>query len=116
MSVHADAVLKGTNTGSVYEFHSGNSSATVDHISYSEVASRGITFMDMMAITHCEENGIPGWSYSTFTVSILNPPFLKHIIILSAVVIFNLLEPENISRALCGDQVGILIDQAARVS
>ncbi|KAF3434135.1 hypothetical protein FNV43_RR25238 [Rhamnella rubrinervis] len=87
--LNADAVLKGTNTSGVYEYHSGNNIATVDHISYSEVVSRGITSMDMTAITHCEENGIP-------------------------VVIFNLLEPENISRALCGDQVGILIHQAGR--
>ena len=34
----------------------------------------------------------------------------------SVVVIFNLLEPGNISRALCGDQVGTLIDQAGRIS
>ncbi|WCJ19180.1 aspartate/glutamate/uridylate kinase family protein [Euphorbia peplus] len=51
----------------------------------------GVTFMDIMAITYCKENGIP-------------------------VVIFNLLEPGNISRALCGDQVGTLIDQAGRIS
>ena len=68
MSVNADAVLKGTNTSSIYEFHSGNNSASVDHISYGEVVSRGITSMDMMAITHCEENGIPGWSYFTFLI------------------------------------------------
>ncbi|GFZ11169.1 aspartate/glutamate/uridylate kinase family protein [Actinidia rufa] len=31
-----------------------------------------------------------------------------------SVVVFNLLEPGNISRALCGDHVGTLIDQAGR--
>ncbi|MQM05422.1 hypothetical protein Taro_038234 [Colocasia esculenta] len=31
------------------------------------------------------------------------------------VVIFNLLETGNISRALCGDQVGTLIDQSGRI-
>lgn len=35
---------------------------------------------------------------------------------LHVVVIFNLLEPGNISRALCGDHVGTLIDQAGRIS
>lgn len=50
----------------------------------------------------------------SLTVAILDPPFLKRII-LSVVVIFNLLEPDNISRALRGDQVGILIDPAGRV-
>ncbi|XP_058087711.1 uncharacterized protein LOC131234774 isoform X3 [Magnolia sinica] len=34
----------------------------------------------------------------------------------SEIVIFNLLEPGNISRALCGDQVGTLIDQSGRIS
>lgn len=32
-----------------------------------------------------------------------------------AVVIFNIHEPGNISRALCGEQVGTLIDQTGRV-
>lgn len=35
---------------------------------------------------------------------------------LCAVVVFNLLEPGNISKALCGEQVGTLIDQAGRIS
>lgn len=32
------------------------------------------------------------------------------------VVVFNLLEPGNISKALCGEQVGTLIDQSGRIS
>ncbi|KAH7537014.1 hypothetical protein FEM48_Zijuj03G0047100 [Ziziphus jujuba var. spinosa] len=89
--LNADVVLKGTNISGVYGCHSGNNSVTADHISYGEFVSRGITSMDSMAVTYCEENGIP-------------------------VVIFNLLESGNISRALCGDQVGILIDQAGRIN
>lgn len=88
--LNAEAVLKGTNFNGIYECHSGSNSLTVDHICYREVVSRGITSVDVMALTYCEENGIP-------------------------VVIFNLLEPGNISRALCGDQVGTLIDQAGRI-
>ncbi|KAF8397831.1 hypothetical protein HHK36_016756 [Tetracentron sinense] len=90
--INADAVLKGTNVDDVYDCHSrNNNNVTFEHISFREVVSRGITSMDMMAITFCEENGIP-------------------------VVIFNLLEPGNISRALCGDQVGTLIDPTGRIS
>uniref|UniRef100_A0A5B7BNS9 UMP kinase n=1 Tax=Davidia involucrata TaxID=16924 RepID=A0A5B7BNS9_DAVIN len=89
--INADAVLKGTNVNGIYDCHSGNDNVTLDHISFREVVSRGVTSMDMMAIQYCEENGIP-------------------------VVVFNLLEPGNISRALCGDQVGTLIDQAGRIS
>ncbi|KAH7854860.1 hypothetical protein Vadar_018482 [Vaccinium darrowii] len=68
-----------------------NVSGIYDHISFREVVSRGVTSMDMMAIQYCEENGIP-------------------------VVVFNLLEPGNISRALCGDPVGTLIDQTGAIS
>ncbi|XP_011010401.1 PREDICTED: uncharacterized protein LOC105115258 [Populus euphratica] len=88
--INADALLKGTNVDGVYDHHAGNSNAILDHISFREVVSRGVTLVDMMAMTCCEENGIP-------------------------VVIFNLLEPGNISRAFCGDQVGTLIDQAGRI-
>ncbi|KAF8396475.1 hypothetical protein HHK36_018098 [Tetracentron sinense] len=92
--INADAVLKGTNVDSVYDCHSrntNNNNATFEHISFREVVSRGVTSMDVMAITFCEENGIP-------------------------VVVFNLLEPGNISRALCGDQIGTLIDPTGRIS
>ncbi|GMY23162.1 uridylate kinase PUMPKIN, chloroplastic-like [Fagus crenata] len=89
--LNADAVLKGTSVNGVYDCHSGNTNVILDHISYSDVIPSRITSMDLMALTYCEENGIP-------------------------VVIFNLLEPGNISRALCGDQVGTLIDQAGRIS
>ncbi|XP_077235893.1 aspartate/glutamate/uridylate kinase family protein [Tasmannia lanceolata] len=89
--INADAVLKGTNAD-IYECHSRNSNGVAfEHISYREFVSRGFTAMDMTALTFCEENGIP-------------------------VVIFNLLEQGNISRALCGDQVGTLIDQSGRIS
>lgn len=87
--INADAFLKGTNVSGVYD---GNNNAIIlDHMSFTEVVSKGLTSMDMMAITYCEENGIP-------------------------VLIFNLLQPGNISKALCGDQVGTLIDLAGRIS
>ncbi|CAL5387619.1 unnamed protein product [Camellia sinensis] len=89
--IHADAVLKGTNVDGVYLCDSRNNNVVSEHISFRELASRGASPMDTMAVTFCEENGIP-------------------------VVIFNLHEPGNISRALCGEQVGTLIDQTGRVS
>lgn len=88
--INANAVLKGTNVDGVYDCRSANGAVALDHVSFRDVASRGTSSMDMMAITYCEENGIP-------------------------VVIFNLLEPGNISRALCGEQVGTLIDQAGGI-
>ncbi|KAJ8763321.1 hypothetical protein K2173_001459 [Erythroxylum novogranatense] len=89
--INADALLKGTNVNGIFDFHFGNSNIILDHISFRELASRGFTSMDMMTITYCEENGIH-------------------------VVLFNLLELGNISRALCGNQVSTLIDQGGRIS
>ncbi|XP_057785730.1 uncharacterized protein LOC131003253 isoform X2 [Salvia miltiorrhiza] len=89
--IHADAVLKGTNMEGVYVCDARNNSIAAEHISFRELASRGASPMDMMAVTFCEENGIP-------------------------VGIFNLHEPGNISRALCGERVGTLIDQTGPVA
>ncbi|XP_065855446.1 uncharacterized protein [Euphorbia lathyris] len=89
--IHAEAVLKGTNVDGVYDCHSRDNNVTFEHISFRDLVSRGATSMDMMALTCCEENNIP-------------------------VVVFNLLEPGNISKALCGEQVGTLIDQTGSIS
>ncbi|KAG6580655.1 uncharacterized protein LOC111442038 [Cucurbita moschata] len=89
--IHAEAVLKGTNVDGVYDCNSHDSNFTFKHISFRELVSRGAISMDMTALTFCEENNIP-------------------------VVVFNLLEPGNISKALCGDPVGTLIDQNGRIS
>ncbi|XLS94016.1 hypothetical protein HN51_070024 [Arachis hypogaea] len=56
-----------------------------------ELVSRGVTPMDMTALTFCEKNAIP-------------------------VVVFNILKPGNISKALCGEQVGTLVDQTGAIS
>lgn len=89
--IHANAVIKGTNVDGVYDCNSSDGNITFEHISFRDLPSRGATSMDMMALTFCEENNIP-------------------------VVVFNLLEPGNISRALCGEQVGTLIDQTGMVN
>ena len=64
-SVQADAVLKGTNIDGVYLCDSRSNNVISEHISFRELASRGASPMDMMAVTFCEENGIPG-SYILF--------------------------------------------------
>ncbi|KAF7818719.1 uridylate kinase [Senna tora] len=89
--INAEAVLKGTNVDGVYDCNSRDSNFTFEHISFRDLVSRGATSMDMSALTFCEENAIP-------------------------VVVFNLLEPGNISKALCGEQVGTLIDQTGAIS
>lgn len=59
--VHAEAVVKGTNVDGVYDCHSQDNNATFEHISFRDLVSRGATTMDMMSLTFCEENCIPGW-------------------------------------------------------
>lgn len=81
-SVNAEAVLKGTNFNGIYECHSGSNSVTVDHTCYREVVSRGITSVDVMALTYCEENGIPGWSHSFPTCTNVKPSFILRINVL----------------------------------
>ncbi|KAI4371347.1 hypothetical protein MLD38_019594 [Melastoma candidum] len=89
--IHAEALLKGTNVDGVYDCNSQDNNLTFEHITFRDLVSRGATSMDMMALTFCEDNGIP-------------------------VVVFNLLEAGNISRALCGEQVGTLIDRVDRLN
>ncbi|KAK7355476.1 hypothetical protein VNO80_14732 [Phaseolus coccineus] len=89
--LNAEAVLKGTNVDGVYDCNSRDNNFTFEHISFRELGSRGVTSMDASALTFCKGNGIP-------------------------VVVFNLLEPGNISKALCGEQVGTLIDETGAVS
>ncbi|XP_068662101.1 uncharacterized protein [Aristolochia californica] len=90
------AVLRASersNMDGLYDCHSrSNNNGSSEHISYREFVARGLnSSIDMTAIQFCEENNIP-------------------------VVMFDLFEPGNISRALCGDQVGTLIDQSGRIS
>lgn len=59
-AVHADAVLKGTNVDGAYDCDSRNNNNAFEHISFRDLALRGASPMDMMAVTFCEENGIPG--------------------------------------------------------
>jgi len=91
--INAEVVLKGTNVDGVYDCDPRKkNNAILDHISYRDFVTKSLpaTVMDITAITLCEENCIP-------------------------VVIFNLHEPGNISRALTGDQIGTLIDQTGKI-
>lgn len=90
--INADVVLKGRNVDGVFDCHLRNGNdVAFEHLSFRECASPGFNGIDMTAVSLCEESGIP-------------------------VMIFNLLEPGNISKALCGDQVGTLIDHSGRMS
>lgn len=84
--INADVLLKGITGDSLYGCPpASDSDEEFEHISYKELEARGVSKMDATAVTFCEENTIP-------------------------VVLFNMLEPGNISRALCGNKVGTLVD------
>ncbi|KAK9190214.1 hypothetical protein WN943_018816 [Citrus x changshan-huyou] len=61
--LNADAMVKGVSVNGIYDSHSGNGHVVPEHISYREAVSGNFTSMDTMAITYCEENGIPGWYF-----------------------------------------------------
>lgn len=89
--INAEVVLKATNVDGVFESDpKKNPHATLlDHLSYREVTLKGLSVMDITAITLCQENCIP-------------------------VVVFNLQKRGNISRAVMGERIGTLIDQTGR--
>lgn len=86
--INAEVVLKATNVDGIYDSDPKlNPDAVLhEHLSYRDAAARGSTMIDITAVTLCQENAIP-------------------------VVIFNLNEPGNISKALSGERIGTLIDQ-----
>jgi uridylate kinase len=90
LEIHAEAVIKGTNVDGVYDCHSRDNNITFEHITFRELASRGAASMDLMALNFCEDNAIP-------------------------IVVFNLLQQGNITKALCGEQVGTLIDHIGKI-
>ncbi|XAR52291.1 UMP kinase [Bertholletia excelsa] len=111
--LNAEAVIKGTNVDGIYDCMSGDNSVIIDHISFREIVSMGITAVDMMAMQYCEENGIRGWFnlsiHWTPKTFVRNTEFLGLIsfFFLLANVVFNPLEPGYISRALCGNQIAL---------
>jgi uridylate kinase len=86
--IHADAVLKGTHSGidGVYSADPrlDPDAVKLDRLSHFEVLSRGLQVMDSTAITFCMDNELP-------------------------IIVFDVSEPENITRALVGEPIGTLV-------
>jgi len=86
--IGAEAILKGTHSGvdGVYtDDPLVNPDATkFDEVKYIEVLNRGLRVMDSTAITFCMDNGLP-------------------------IVVFDVMEPGNIRRALEGESIGTLV-------
>jgi uridylate kinase len=86
--IEADAILKGTHSGvdGVYTADPklDKDATRFDEIPFMEVVAKGLRVMDLTAITFCSDNGLP-------------------------IVVFDLMRPGNIRRALLGEPIGTLI-------
>ncbi|KAJ8446476.1 hypothetical protein Cgig2_028443 [Carnegiea gigantea] len=86
LQFNAEVVLKATNVDGVYDDdpRQNPNARLLDTLSYQDVISKELSVMDLTAITLCQENNIP-------------------------VVVFNLNQEGNISRAIKGERVGTII-------
>lgn len=86
--IGADAILKGTHSGIDGIYSSDpriDSSATrYDEVSFMDVVSKELKVMDLTAVTFCKDNNLP-------------------------ILVFDIMTPGNILRALIGDQLGTLV-------
>ena len=86
MEIGAEVIFKATRVDGVYDADPEKHPAATrfDELSYIEVLNRGLQVMDSTAISLCMDNGLP-------------------------ILVFNLLEPGNIMRAVTGVHIGTLV-------
>ena len=86
--IEAEVFLKGTHSGVDGVYSSDpklDSSATrYDEIPYMDVVSQDLKVMDLTAVTLCKDNALP-------------------------ILVFDVMTPGNVRRALLGDPIGTLI-------
>ncbi len=86
--IEAQLLLKGTHSGvdGVYtaDPRVDPSAERYDTLTFMEVVSRDLRVMDLTAVTFCKDNGLP-------------------------VLVFDLMAPGNLRRALAGEEIGTLI-------
>ena len=86
LEIGAQAVLKGTQVDGVYDADPKTTPDAIryDSVDYSEVLGKGLKVMDATAISLCMDNDLP-------------------------IVVFDLLTPGNIGRAVRGEKIGTLV-------
>jgi len=86
MEIRADVILKATKVDGIYDADPmlNPQASRFDRISYLQVLEQGLKVMDATAISLCMDNHLP-------------------------IVVFNLLTPGNIKRAISGEVVGSLV-------
>lgn len=85
--IGAEVILKGTRVDGIYNSDPEKNPDAVkfDKISFSKVISMGLNVMDMTAFTMCQENNLP-------------------------IIVFDINEPENLSKIIDGEAVGTLVE------
>ena len=85
--IKADVILKGTKVSGVYDKDPKVASDAVkfDRLDYMEAVRRELKVMDLTAVAFCRDHKIP-------------------------IIVFNLLEPGNLMRVVCGENIGTIIE------
>ena len=86
--IEADVIFKATNVDGVYDKDPNKFDDAVkyDVLSHSEVLAKGLKVMDSTAASLCRDNGI-------------------------SILVFNLEDPENIIRAVKGENIGTIVKE-----
>ncbi|MBN1781332.1 UMP kinase [bacterium] len=86
IEIDSDAILKGTKVDGIYSADpvQDQNAKKIMEISYAEVIEKRLGVMDATAVTLCRENEIP-------------------------IVVFKLLEPDNLKRVVLGEPVGSIV-------
>ncbi|MEG0546142.1 MAG: UMP kinase [Oscillospiraceae bacterium] len=84
--IDADIIFKATNVDGVYNKDPNKYSDAVkyDEVTHTEVLSKGLAVMDSTAASLCRDNNIP-------------------------ILVFNLSDPANIVKAVCGEKIGTIV-------
>ena len=84
--IDADSIFKATNVDGVYDKDPNRFSDAIkyDVITHNDILSKGLSVMDSTAASLCRDNNIP-------------------------ILVFNLQQPENMVKAVSGEQIGTLV-------
>ena len=84
--IEADIMLKATMVDGVYDSdpHKNPNAVKFDKITFHDVPDKGLAVMDSTAASLCSENNLP-------------------------ILVFSLDDPENIVRAVCGENIGTIV-------
>ncbi len=88
--IEADIILKGTMVDGIYDSDPKKNPKAVKYssVSYLDVLNKNLKVMDSTAASLCRDNHIP-------------------------ILVFSILDPENIVRAVCGEPIGTIVKEDA---